>query len=377
MIESESSADEARAVVERHGVRVAPVESLAQFAAPAAVHASAVDESPARSPAGSCVARSVTPRQLQSTGAFGAGHFAKGATQSSPKRRRRFAQTDAKEASRRRAAESVAASPWASWWEPWQRQYVQAQDWFKNECAPCARELVVASACTGMFSEGAILKAFRHISGSLMLVPAQRSREATGMFHAGSPPRALRAQSPQALGVPIAEHGFGCGPKSESRHYVAEAHSDIVSCWYSNIQDMMREDWPCCNHLGRRQMCRLPPPGVVDFLPASGPCQPWSRQRRNLRLPEEHELHASVMSSSRGLVGLVKRLLPKVFSTENVMTFNHRRQRGRYAEVSPMEAFTDAIYRETQASNGGEPWYVAHATLQTDSIAWVDSRRPR
>ena len=88
--------------------------------------------------------------------------------------------------------------------------------------------------------------------------------------------------------------------KPESLAYTMSLHSTIgQTCFWQSMRDL---------ELGKRCLCHPhaatcppPPPGYIDILWGSGPCQPVSQQRRNSTLPEEHKDFSARYLASLGV----------------------------------------------------------------------------
>ena len=178
----------------------------------------------------------------------------------------------------------------------------------------------------------------------------------------------------QAMGVNVKSEYF-CDLKLDAWHYTSALHGTHGCFWGSML--FVETGRPCWNHPESRSGCKFPPPGHTDICWGSGPCQPVSQQRRNtnVQLGEEHPGYSALFGDSGSIISCVRRLLPKIFITENVVGFAHKQKYGIYQLQTPLDHFIKKMYQIYDGK--GRQWFVAHICLATDASIWIFANRPR
>ena len=122
--------------------------------------------------------------------------------------------------------------------------------------------------------------------------------------------------------------------------------------------------------------CHLP--ADVDILVGSGPCQPYSALRQgvnaNTKPIMEHHGYDTTFGKQGSLVSIVRRVLPKVYISEQVMGFGNPYDK-KFPEVCPKHDFVDTIMQIT--GRDGEEHFKKCIVLKLDSKLMLEAGRPR
>lgn len=113
----------------------------------------------------------------------------------------------------------------------------------------------------------------------------------------------------------------------------------------------------------------------IDILDASGPCQPFSKMRNGgfSKQPEEHDEYGTTFAAMGSVLSVVRRVLPKVFVSEQVQGF------GKTAKHGLGESPKSTFVREVLGIVGrdGRPHFENCIAVTLDSSDFVKSSRPR
>ena len=117
----------------------------------------------------------------------------------------------------------------------------------------------------------------------------------------------------------------------------------------------------------------------VDIFWASGPCQPYTVARRGVNsdtVPAEHHRgYDATFSRDTGIVGMVQKLQPHVFGTEQVLGFAMPKSGGDGSD-SYKDDFASAIMATTR-SGTDDLHFSGYASVKLDSQHFMEGSRPR
>ena len=175
------------------------------------------------------------------------------------------------------------------------------------------------------------------------------------------------------MGVKLDDQQWFADMKPESLAYTMSLHSTIGrTCFWQSMRDL-EDGKPCLCH-PHAATCPPPPPGYIDILWGSGPCQFVSQQRRNSTLPEHHKGFDALFGRIGSILSNVAKLLPKLFITENVAGFGHKQKKGIFKDITPLYFFVGKMF---EIMHEGRRHFAAHLPLACDPGMWLRAKRPR
>ncbi len=143
------------------------------------------------------------------------------------------------------------------------------------------------------------------------------------------------------------------------------------ACWRQAIVGVQ-----CLNHKGTDFVCSLPPPHEVDLYFASGPCQPFTVMRRGQgrdAIPSEHHRgYDATFGNDYSILGVLRRVLPHVFCSEQVYGFGQEPKDG---SPSPKDTFIQMVMGIERVP--GTAHFDAATCLSIDSTVFVEGSRGR
>jgi hypothetical protein len=131
---------------------------------------------------------------------------------------------------------------------------------------------------------------------------------------------------------------------------------------------------PCARHPDQSSGCPLP--DSVDVLFGSGPCQPYSQLRRsgNATKVTAHDGYHATFGSDGSIISVCRRVLPRIFLTEQVLGFGTPYTKG-VPDITPKSEFVSEVMGIVNGS--GNHHFAKCICVQLDSGDFLTCGRPR
>ena len=136
--------------------------------------------------------------------------------------------------------------------------------------------------------------------------------------------------------------------KSSSLRFCQAVHAREMGHFWGSLADFAaspRKNCKAHEFMGLMNCSQPVKPGTIDLCWGSGPCQPFSPQKRKSTPAEDHCQHDTTMSGSTGIPACIAAILPLLFATAQVMGFERTGRRStRYVGSTPLELFIQEVY---------------------------------